>query len=519
MIFKNLLLAIVCLYYIPIVSQEKSVWEDFKTAKETGIEAILPDFSYAGYKYSETALPTKGHEVFNVLDYGAIPNDNKSDKRAVLNAIKAAKKKGSGIVFFPKGTYHLFTKDDDHKPIEIDASNIVFRGEEQGESILFFENNLEPTEPDKLWTTPNMIVVKANGNSVKLADVISDAKRETFTVTLSDASKINKNDWVILSVSNNDSDLISYDIQPLKAEPEWTSILEEGVIVNERHQVASVNNNVITFYEPIHYDVKAKHHWEILSFEHVEEIGFENLTFEGNWKEEFEHHKSAKHDGGWSILCVSKSVNSWVKDCTFKNINNAFSFSKSAACTALNITIEGNIGHSSVHSEGSTGILLAKINDLSGMHHAVGVGGGSNTGTVIWRSKYPSHTSFEAHASQPRCTLFDNVEGGFFAGRAGGARFNLPNHGRYLVLWNFKEIDEPESNFKFVATDTWWWRIVPPIVVGFHGSDTTFKENEIQILEGLGTKVKPESLFEEQLKLRLGGKLPKWMITNNYCKN
>ena len=98
-----------------------------------------------------------------------------------------------------------------------------------------------------------------------------------------------------------------------------------------------------------------------------------------------------------------------------------------------------------------------------------------------------------------------------FKGRAGGAPFNLPNHGRHLVLWNFKEIDEPENNFRFVATDTWWWRIVPPILVGFHGSGTTFKEDEVQILESLGQPVKPESLFEEQLKLRLG-KLPKWIL-------
>lgn len=95
-------------------------------------------------------------------------------------------------------------------------------------------------------------------------------------------------------------------------------------------------------------------------------------------------------------------------------------------------------------------------------------------------------------------------------GRAGGARQNLPNHGRYLVLWNYKETDEPESNFEFWSTKTWYWKIVPPIIVGFHGAGTTFKKDEVQILESLGTPVKPESLFEEQLKLRLG-KLPDWI--------
>jgi hypothetical protein len=508
----KLLIIVFSISFASCKAQKLTVWEDFKKAKEKGTEAILPDFSYAGYKYSEQPIPKVNHKVFNVVNYGAIPDDTKSDKEAIENTIKAAKKNGSGIVFFPKGKYYLFTADDDMQPIKINASNIVFRGEGQGEdgSILFFQNNLEPKDPKKLWTTPKMIQVSAKGSNKKIANVIADAKRETFSIKVADASNIKVGDWIILSVKNNSKDLIEYDIQPLKPAPEWTKIIEKGVMVNESHQVKSIKDNTITFHDPIHYDVQAKHNWEILSFSHIEEVGFENLVFEGNWKEKFKHHKNAKHDGGWSIIGVSKAVNSWIKDCTFKNVNNAFSFKSCAASTALNLTIEGRIGHSSVHSAGSTGILLAKINDLAGMHHATGVGGGSNTATVIWKSVYPAHTSFESHASQPRCTLFDNVEGGFFAGRAGGARFNLPNHGRYLVLWNYKETDEKEENFRFIATDTWWWKIVPPIIVGFHGSGTTFKEDEVQILESLGKPVKPESLFEEQLKLRLG-KLPNWI--------
>jgi hypothetical protein len=512
MAIKYFLFSISFVFAFNCYSQQSELWLDFVNAKNNKSEAILPDFSYAGYKYSEEPIPNLNFKVFNVLDFGAIPNDTKSDKYAIIKTIEAAKENGSGIVFFPRGKYFLFTAEDDLKPIIVKASKIVFRGEGQGEdgSVLFFENNLEPKDPNKLWTTPDMLEVTANGSNKKITEVVADTKRETFNVEVADASKISIGDWIILSVKNSSKDLINYDISPLIPQPEWTSILEKGVIVNERHQVKSINNNTLTFFEPIHYDIQEKHGWEILCFAHSEEVGFENLRFEGNWKEKFVHHENAKHDGGWSILKISKSINSWVKDCTFKNVNNPLSFNSSAASTALNITIEGNIGHSSVHTAGSTGILLAKIKDLAGMHHSTGVAGGSNTATVVWRSSYPSHTSFESHASQPRCTLFDNVEGGFFAGRAGGARSNLPNHGRYLVLWNYKETDAPEENFRFIATDTWWWKIVPPIIVGFHGSGTTFKEDEVQIIESLGTPVKPESLFEEQLKLRLG-KLPDWI--------
>lgn len=508
---KTLIITFLSFTFINCSAQKSAVWNNFKEAKAAGTEAVLPDFSYAGYKYSEVSIPVVNYKVFNVVDFGANPNDTISDKEAIEKAIKMAALNGEGVVYFPKGKYFINTKSDDQNIIRMSSSKIVLRGEDEKSTILFFDQDLPPADPNKLWTCPFAIKVSTNEKDQFLSRIVSDSKRETRTIDVENASKIQKGDWVIIKVKNNSKDLIAYDLQPFIPEPEWKSILNKGVVVNERHQVQSVTGNKITFVEPIHYDIQAKHNWEIYSFAHVKHIGFENMTFEGNWLKGFKHHKSAQHDGGWSILNISKSVNSWIKNCTFKNVSNAAKFNASAACTALNVSIEGNLGHASLSaSGGSTGILLAKVNDIAGMHHAVGVGGGSTTGTVIWRSQYPSHTSFESHASQPRCTLFDNVEGGFFLGRAGGARQNLPNHGRYLVLWNYNETDEAETNFKFWSPNTWWWKIVPPIIVGFHGTGTTFKEDDVQILESLGTPVKPESLFEEQLKLRLGA-LPDWI--------
>ncbi len=510
---KSVVLAVLLLNIVVGFGQKSAIWNDFVSAKNSGKEAVLPDFSYAGYKFSEEAIPRVNYKVFNVTDFGAIPNDKVSDKIAIKKAIKAAEENGEGIIYFPKGRYLINTSKDDQSLIIVKSSKIVFRGEEEKNTVLFFDKDLPPADPEKLWTCPSAIQVQSVNKNVYITKVVADASRETRSIKVEDASKVKIGDWLVIQVLNNDKDLVSEDLGTLKPDKEWTSILEQGVKVNEVHQVASINGNKIQFASSIHYKIRAKHNWEVYSFAHVEHIGFENITFEGNWTKKFIHHRSAQDDGGWSILKISKAVNSWIKDCTFRNVNNAASFSHSAASTALNVTIEGNLGHSAIHASRSTNILIANCNDVSGMHHSFGVDGNSS-GTVIWKSKYASHTSFESHASQPRCTLLDNVEGGFFQGRAGGARFNLPNHGKHLVLWNFKEIDEPEEGFRFVANDTWYWRIVPPIIVGFHGAGTTFKKDEVEVLESLGKPVNPESLFEEQLKLRLG-KLPDWITVKN----
>jgi hypothetical protein len=495
-------------------SQKSTLWTDFKESKKKSTEPILPDFSYTGYHYSEIPIPTVEHPVFNVTDYGANPDDSKSDKAAIKFAISRASANGKGIVFFPAGKYLINTAEDDlNESIVVASSHIVLRGENTGtnRTTLFFENEMPPTDPDKLWSSPYAITTLVNTSDQFLTDVISNAKRETFSLRVADASEIKTGQWLVLKVQNNHKDLIASDLGSLKPEPEWTAIFKSGVLVHEIHQVAKVEGNKIIFKEPIHYDVEEKYGWKLYTFNHLEEVGFENLVFEGNWDREFVHHRSVTDDGGWSILKFNRVIHSWVKDCTFRNVNRPLTFNKAAVSTALNITVEGKIGHSSVAaSGGSMGILIALVTDKAGMHHAAGVGGGSTTGTVIWRSKHPSHTSFESHASQPRCTLFDQVSGGFFQGRAGGARFNLPNHGKYLVLWNYEETDEAEENFGFVATDSHFWKFAPPIIVGFHGTGTTFKRDEVQVQESIGKPVKPESLFEEQLKLRLG-KLPGWI--------
>ncbi|TKG95075.1 DUF4955 domain-containing protein [Puteibacter caeruleilacunae] len=510
---RLVLLMFIAFYVLGVNAQESKLWKEYKNAYENGTEAKLPNFSYAGYKYSEVAIPKAKHKVFNVVKFGADPKGVKSSKTALRKAIAAAEKHGSGIILFPKGRYLINTKGDDLKPILIKGSNIVFRGEGNNVdgSVLFFEKDPPPLDPNKKWTVPRMLQVKSNDGDQFLTDVVADTRRETFTITVKNAKGMKPGDWVILKVLNNSKDLLRYDLQPIVPEKEWKSILTKGVQFNERHQVKAIDGNKVTFFEPIHYDVQAKHGWKLYSFGHVENVGFENIMFEGNWTIPFVHHKNAQHDSGWSILSMGRAVNSWVKDCRFKNISSAVSFSQSAYCTALNNVVEGNLGHNAISAGGgSTGILIAKTEDKAGQWHACGVGGGSTTGTVLWRCKHPKHTSFETHASQPRCTLFDKVEGGFFLGRGGGARQNLPNHGRYLVLWNYKETDEAEKDFEFWSRRTWYWKIVPPIVVGFHGAGTTFKESDVDVVESLGTPVKTESLWEAQLTLRLG-KLPRWI--------
>lgn len=46
-------------------------------------------------------------EVFNVVDFGAIPNDRKDDTQAVLAALEKLTENGGGILYFPRGRFQI----------------------------------------------------------------------------------------------------------------------------------------------------------------------------------------------------------------------------------------------------------------------------------------------------------------------------------------------------------------------------------------------------------------------------
>ncbi len=515
---KTLLLTILTIVFSGVLNaQESQLWEDFKSCSKKGKTAELPDFSYAGYHHGEKAIPTVDYNVFDITQFGAVPNDGKSDKKAIQMAIDAAVKNKSGVVFFPKGRFLLNEDTDDTTPIIVKGNNIVFRGSGSDENgtELFMKNHLPAKDPKKLWTTPYMIQFVGGGGEDLLTSIAASARRGSHTVKVRNAAAIKPGDWIVLRVRNNAPDLIEKEMCGCHADEKWTSILNKGVYVNAYHQVTDVKGKEITLKEPLLRDIDKKHEWQVYRYAHFEEVGVEDIAFVGNWHEEFVHHKDDIHDGGYSLLKFQRLANSWVRNCRFTDVNRAANFVLCSNVSALNCEVTGTPGHSSISSNASSRVLIGKINDSSSQWHAPGVTG-PTLGTVLWRVKYNEDTSFESHASQPHATLFDCVEGGFFIGRGGGARQNLPNHMEHLVLWNYKELGEPEVDFEFWSSKTWFWKIIPPYVVGFHGAGTTFKEDQIKVLESLGTPVNPESLYEAQLELRLG-KLPEWIkeIKNN----
>lgn len=484
------------------------LWTEFLSCQASGSESMLSDYSYAGYKHGERCVPDVDYKVFRIDDFGAVPNDGKSDRQALMDAVDAAKANGEGIILFSAGRYDLRPKDAPNEPVIIDADKIVLRGagSGQGGTEIFMEYPNQVLDAS-LWNTPELISFRyVHSVDKKLADVTGNALRGTFSVAVSNTSGLTAGARVFLKLVCKDKQLIEQELGGHEADANWTELTTQGVQVTEYHEVAKVSGNKVTFKEPIMHAVDSQWGWTLHEHSCHTGNGVEDIAFVGNFDEAFVHHLNALHDSGFRLLTLSRQVDGWVRRCRFTNVSEALSVVMSAQVSVYSCTITGNPGHSAIRAQASTGVFIGKVDDQAGQFHSVGVSK-TSIGTVLWRNTWTSGTCFESHASQPRCTLFDACEGGFMAARSGGDEAAAPNHLGELVLWNFHETDGGEKDFDTWCRNTRW---VKPIFVGMYGGSTSFQAAQVAAEEGNGKPMEPLSLYEAQLTRRLGA-IPQWL--------
>ena len=529
-------------------------WQKFVNNAD---DNVLLDFSYAGYHHG-TEQPVDerdvyvlakklGYTVYNVCDHGAVPDDGKSDRKAledIINKIGRGKPNAKAIIYFPEGEYILHSKDDNtinaetgkvtSNTLNLVMGHVIIKGAGRDKTFLTMEDPMLPTDPNVMYSSPKMISIRHNGGKgdSQLAEVTGSAKKGDMSIEVADASKLKVGDWVKLILLNNDKEVIEEELKPYPVQSSMTNLINKGVNVVDRHQIKSIDGNRIVFEEPIMHAVNPAYGWEITTYLHYEEVGVEDLTFKGKAKKNFHHHAGWEDDGAYKPLDFMRQVNSWVRRVDFISISECMTFSECANCFLLDSEIIGNRGHSSVRMQYSARGFIGKVWDHSngylnddkefkeykenlGQYHACGISKQS-IGNVIWQCHWGDDSCFESHATQPRASLFDQCCGGFMQFRMGGALDQLPNHLDDLTMWNFNCLatnpnDPKEFNWWIYDQKNGWYKTLPPTFVGFHGKNVSFKEDEMKLNENQGKEVLPGSLYEAQLTRRLGS-TPQWLI-------
>lgn len=513
----------------------------FSLILKTDLLAKVQDFSYAGYMHGETAPPdvySLGYKIYDVTEYGAVPDDGISDRDAFIKTLDAAlgvsrtidgngyityghKEKADVIIYFPEGEFILHDKNDDEdgisRSIIIRSGNFVIKGAGRELTKIVMDAPMQPKEESVLYSSPEMIQLKHNSGLSSFSTVSAPSEKAdkgTFAIKVTSTLGIAEGDWVCLYVKNNDSEFVAQEVAPYTADSNW-DIVKNGVEVIDYHQIKSIDGNVVTFYEPMMHEVDPAWGWELKKFPHYENVGVEDLTFKGKAVAEFEHHKDWNHDGGFKPLSMNRLTNSWIRRVGFESTSEACSIINSSNVTAYDITMTGNRGHSSVRSQASSRVFIAgtvdSTSDGAGNFHGVGVSKQS-MGTVLWRNIWGDDSCFESHATQPRATLIDCCSGGWITKHQGGDYSQAPHHLADLTVWNFKATTaDADGAFEWWIESERWWKFLPPVIVGFQsGGKVTFDPTQVALVEFHESIPEPESLYEAQLKNRLGY-VPAWI--------
>lgn len=541
-----------------------TAWTEFISGDDKN---VLLDFSYAGYMRGEIAPPTteelvaQGYKIYDVTKYGAVPNDGKSDREAFMKVLAEiagtnnVKQEDNGqtdryinenakaIIYFPEGNFILQDADSKDRRIRMSMGNVVLKGAGRNKTTLEMTvANNSPKPTTEMWNAPVMMEFKHNAGLTELGAITADAPIGSKSVTAS-VTGVSSGSWVCLVLTNTEDDVINAELAPYK----WQDIRIQsggtpniksgGIQIYEYHQIEKISGNTITFKEPIMHAINKDWGWKISKFPNYENVGIEDLTFKGHAKEQFMHHGSDIDDGGFKLIDFVRLTNSWIRRVNFESVSEAMSITSSANCSAYDIQIGGNRGHAAIRSQASSRIFIGKVVENSdgytlkkgqgegtlgsyqtnvGQYHACGVSKQS-MGAVIWNVRWGDDSCFESHATQPRATLIDACSGGFMHWRQGGDSAQMPNHMENLTIWNFNSTNsqldtdiDTEGKFTWWDSTGYWWKFLPPIVVGFHGAELPFEDSQMKRLESNGTPVEPASLYEAQLRHRLGY-VPGWL--------
>jgi hypothetical protein len=114
-------------------------WAPPGVAVSFATEKLIQDFSYAGYRAGEVAVPRIHGPIFDAAatPYSADRTGAVDATAAIQSAIQAAQSAGGGVVYLPAGTYRVRPQGTNAYALRIQASNVVLRGAGAGQTFLF----------------------------------------------------------------------------------------------------------------------------------------------------------------------------------------------------------------------------------------------------------------------------------------------------------------------------------------------------------------------------------------------
>ena len=495
--------ALLSLFLLPLASAQLTpdIWKKYIGEPVPAGTPNLIDYSYAGYKNGEEGIPEDfALPVFNVTDYGAVPDDDKSDTDGIKAALHAAYTgRQGGIVLFPPGLYDVLLDSEPADQIVVSGDNVIVRGSgaegaTNGGTTIKMHSVL--TSGLRLFKT--RWHSNGQGSSTRVKGSFPKGTRH-FDVE--DVSRLRNRRFIEIRANGLlGADWHQYSSRPMSDMLESYTNIRDGIDVYEIHEIDRIVGDRVYVKAPVltHLNSSFNVNWRDMTVG----IGFEDLHIDGNLQEPYEHLVQEGRGG----ITLWHTAHSWIRRCRFSNTINAFGHHVSYSNSALGVILDGRYGHIPGSVTYSTYCFIGLLADYTdkGMWHGISVAS-SSAGTVIWEIDGKQMRGPDTHGSQPRHTLFDNYNS-ISHQASGGAIFNLPHHLDGYTRWNNNVADN--RTFDLWTPGGYSFAVTQGNLIGYRTQGGSIPRNAY--FEGFGTRVSPDSLYEAQLEHRFGA-LPAWV--------
>lgn len=413
-----------------------NIWTEFNLDKEN---SILYDYSYAGYKSTDEAIPDVMVKT-SITNYGAVANDSIDDTKALQDAIDYVSSLGGGAVEIPVGKF-LLGEGSSISHVKI-PSNVVIRGEgntEQG-SILFI-SSLVCSESNCSYGQG--VLSTANDDFIQYPSktITATSPKGTYLLSLNNTSELNSGDAVRVRMYNPNvngtrtNDLSLLLTNPLTPEPQWTNYTKyapfECVFVIDE----IINSTTIKLKQPLMQEISIDWIPKLEPLNFIEGVGIENLRIESAFAGDYSHHKNWEVDYGWSAIYLHNARNSWVRDVVIEDMTQDIQLNNSMNITIERVIIDGKNGHHGIKLNNSWFNLVKDCYIKTYRTHAIGVANMAhgNVFTNIAIDNPDGMIDFHGGGFSSN-NLFEKINNTHVD--SGGAIQNMPHAGQYNTFWN-----------------------------------------------------------------------------------
>jgi hypothetical protein len=323
----------------------------------------LPDFSYAGYRRGEKAIPDRSPGK-TVRDFGARGDGEADDTEAFRRALEAGR---GGVTGVPAGRYVITGI------LSIDASGTVLKGEGPDRSVLVCPRPLEEIRPrrgQRTDRTPTsnyswsggFVEIRGRGASQPIARVVAPARRGAFELRIDpgEVGPIKVGDDVrLVQRDPGDESLIKHvfagDSGPVDELKRFSATFLARVA-----EIDAARGRV-RIDRPLRTDVRLE--WEPTlrpAEAGVEEAGIEGIGFTFPVRP-YEGHFS---ELGSNAIAVQGARNCWIRDVTIRHADSGIFVSGDNITLSGIVLVSDRPPDRSLKSCGHHGIALGGTDNL-----------------------------------------------------------------------------------------------------------------------------------------------------------